>query len=76
MRTTVTIDDDVFQAAEAQARASGKRLGKVLSDLARRGLQRKSETGVKNRLPTFKVSANAKIIPSDRAREILAEEGM
>jgi Arc/MetJ family transcription regulator len=39
MRTTVTLDDDVYEAAMRLARASGERLGKVLSMLARRGLK-------------------------------------
>jgi hypothetical protein len=73
MRTTVTLDNDVFEAAQAQAKASGKRLGEVLSELARRGLQR-SMTGSRGKLPVFKVRAGAAIIPSSRAKEILNEE--
>jgi hypothetical protein len=39
MRTTVTLDDDVYEAALAHARATGKRLGRVLSEMARRALE-------------------------------------
>jgi hypothetical protein len=74
MRTTVTLDDDVFQAAQAQAKASGKNLGQVLSQLARRGLRASAETSVKNGLPVFKVAPDADVIPSGRATEMLAEE--
>ena len=70
----MTIDDDVFEAVEAQARASGQRLGKVMSELARRGLQVKAARKVKNQVPVFKVSARAKMIPSGRAHELLAED--
>ena len=38
MRTTLTVDDDVLLAARKLADASGKSVGKALSDLARRGL--------------------------------------
>lgn len=38
MRTTVTIDDDVLDAAKEIASAQSRSLGVVLSDLARRGL--------------------------------------
>jgi hypothetical protein len=38
MRTTVDIDADVLQAAREIAATQGKSMGKVLSDLARRGL--------------------------------------
>ncbi len=38
MRTTVTLDDDVYESARQLARTSQRRLGEVLSELARRGL--------------------------------------
>ncbi|MBM3852649.1 MAG: hypothetical protein FJ399_05795 [Verrucomicrobia bacterium] len=39
MRTTITLDPDVADVARAMARASGRRLGSVVSELARRGLR-------------------------------------
>jgi hypothetical protein len=74
MRTTVTLDDDVFEAARAQAQASGKKLGEVLSQLARRGLRASTQTATKSGLPVFKVQPDADIIPSSRAKELLAED--
>ena len=74
MRTTVTLDDDVFEAASAQAKASGKRLGEVLSLLARRGLREGSQRGRRNGLPVFAVAGNAGVIPGDRAARLLAED--
>ena len=74
MRTTVTLDDDVFEAAQAQAQASSKKLGEVLSQLARRGLRVSAPTAQKGGLPVFKVQPDAKIIPSSRAKELLTED--
>lgn len=74
MRTTVTLDDDVFEAAQAQAQASGKKLGQVLSELARRGLRASAQSATRSGLPVFKVQADAAIIPSSRAKELLAED--
>ncbi len=74
MRTTVSLDDDVFEAAQAQARASGKKLGEVISQLARRGLRASADTSSKNGLPVFKVQGNAPVIPSSRAKELLDED--
>jgi hypothetical protein len=74
MRTTVTLDDDVFEAAQAQAQASGKKLGKVLSQLARRGLRATAQSATQTGLPVFKVQPDAEIIPSNRAKELLAED--
>ncbi len=74
MRTTVTLDDDVFKAVQAQAEASGKKLGQVLSQLARRGLRASTQSATRNGLPVFRVPPDADIIPSSRARELLAED--
>lgn len=38
VRTTLDLDDDVLAAARAVARMEGRSLGRVVSDLARRGL--------------------------------------
>jgi hypothetical protein len=74
MRTTITVDNDVFEAAQAQARASGKRLGQVISQLARRGLRASASTTKRTGLPVFKVSGSAPVIPSSRAKEMLDED--
>lgn len=39
MRTTLTIDDDVLNAAHELARRERRTAGQVISDLARRALQ-------------------------------------
>lgn len=74
MRTTITLDPDVFEAAQAMAQASGKRLGEVVSQLARRGLRAPPDSANRAGLPVFKVSADAAVIPSNRARDLLAED--
>ena len=38
MRTTLDIDDDILQAAKEIAATEGRTAGKVLSELARKGL--------------------------------------
>jgi hypothetical protein len=78
MRTTITLDDDVYRAALHLARSTGQRLGKVLSELARRGLRPESNvvrTG-KSRFPAFKVPPDAPVIPASRVQEIIDEEGL
>jgi hypothetical protein len=44
MRTTLDIDDDVLQAAKELARRERKTAGRVLSELARRGLTQAKDT--------------------------------
>jgi len=78
MRTTVTLDSDVYEAAMHLSRSTGRRLGKVLSELARRGLQpRKTiQRRGKSRFPVFEVPRDAPLIPASRIQEIIDEEGL
>jgi hypothetical protein len=43
MRTTLEIDDDVLAAAKELAKAESKTAGRVISDLARKGLTESGE---------------------------------
>jgi hypothetical protein len=74
MRTTLTLDNDVFDAAQALARSSGKRLGLVVSELLRRSLHAPPGLATRNGLPVFPVDAEAPIIPAGRARALLDDE--
>jgi hypothetical protein len=78
MRTTVTLDDDVFEAATHLSRSSGERLGKVLSMLARRGLKSAGPpvSRSRGRFPAFEVPANAPVIPASRIQRVIDEEGL
>ncbi|MBZ5542670.1 MAG: antitoxin [Acidobacteriia bacterium] len=78
MRTTVTLDDDVYHAAAHLSRVSGRRLGKVLSRLARRGLARQEPPArsKSRRFPTFRVPAGTPLIPASRLQRIIDEEGL
>jgi hypothetical protein len=75
MRTTITLDDDVAEAAKALARSTGKTLGKVISDLARQSLRPRRSHPRRSRVPSFEVSDDDEIIPGDRTAKLLAEEG-
>lgn len=51
MRTTLEIDDDVLQAAKDLAANRGTTAGKVLSELARKALEPRSRSRVRNGVP-------------------------
>jgi len=56
VRTTVAIDDDVLEAARRLAAARDEPLGKVVSDLMRRGLAvRREYSSGGSEFPTFEV---------------------
>lgn len=77
MRTTITLDDDVYQAAVHLARNSGQRLGKVVSVLMRRGLSPPGEVKKrrKQRFPTVEVPVGAPVIPAARIQRFIDDEG-
>jgi hypothetical protein len=58
-RTTVSIDDDILAAAKALARAEGRSVGAVISDLARRGLRPGLTSTRKGGVPVFSVPEDA-----------------
>lgn len=59
MRTTLDIDDDLLRAARSLARAQGKSLGRVLSGLARKGLEPRKGVAARHGFPVFTVSREA-----------------
>jgi hypothetical protein len=76
MRTTVTLDDEAYEAAVTLAKTSGKRLGQVISDLIRRALQKPQGPERKGgkRFPTFEVPPGAPMISLKAVRGAWEEE--
>lgn len=78
MRTTLDIEDDVLWAAKELAEREDRTLGKVLSDLARRGLSapvrgRKARAVVRGGVPVL--SSRGEIVTLERVRRLRDEEG-
>ncbi len=72
MRTTVTIDDDLLAAARSLARANSEPVGRVLSDLARRGLREASRADLEHEgmFPVFSVKADAHPITLEDVKQL------
>ncbi len=51
MRTTLDLDPDILQTAKELAAARGSTAGKVLSELARKGLETPKTARVRNGVP-------------------------
>lgn len=78
MRTTLTIDDDVYETVQAMAKASGKRLGEVMSILVRRGLTPNNPPPPEDPEPNFPFRtfpATGKVIRTAEVQRFLEEEG-
>jgi hypothetical protein len=74
VRTTISIDEDVLQAARALATAQRRSLGRVISDLARRGLAPRPERiGSEGGFPVFEVDADAPLITPEMVGAALDE---
>src|SRR5687767_14272650 len=63
MRTTLAIDDDVLVAAKSIARQQNRSLGEVISDLARRSLQRSQPRSRRNGIPLLTPKPGAIVTP-------------
>jgi hypothetical protein len=74
MRTTVDLDDDVLAAAKALAAAERRSLGKVLSELVRRGLAPRVMVVEDDGLfPVVRVDPGAAPITAEKVRAALDE---
>ena len=59
MRTSLQIDDDVYEEAQRLASSENRSVGEILSDLARRALRTESFKTRDRELPTFSVPKDA-----------------
>jgi len=73
MRTTLTLDDDIVELAARQAKARGLSLGKVVSDLMRRGLNAPTPSTEKDGLIVFQLPGDSPKVTTDDVRRIEAE---
>jgi len=65
MRTTLSLDDDVLLAAKAIAGQQGCSLGEVVSELARRSLQRPASQAERNGIPLLASRPDAPPVTMD-----------
>jgi hypothetical protein len=73
VRTTLTLDDDVFEAVTLQAKARGVSLGRTVSDLVRRGLNAPTASIEKGGLVVFKLPDDSPAVTPDDVRRLESE---
>jgi hypothetical protein len=77
MRTTLTIDTDIYETVMHISVVSGERPGKVVSRLIRQALQAEPPRPDKTaRFPTFPLDAGAPPIEAAHVQRIIDEEGL
>jgi hypothetical protein len=72
MRTTLSLDDDVFQVVRSYAESRSLALGKAVSELVRKGLRAPAPTRMVNGLMVFDVPLDTRIT-SKRIKELESE---
>lgn len=73
MRTTIALDDEIFELASRQAKLRGVSLGKTVSDLVRRGLNAPTPSRDKDGLVVFQLPADSPRVTTEDVRRIEAE---
>jgi hypothetical protein len=73
MRTTVTLDADVFEAAKEYAESRSLSLGKALSELARRGVKGPYPTKMKNGLLVLTRRPGEPLVSNEEIRALIDE---
>jgi len=75
MRTTLTIDDDLLEAAKSLASQKRIPLGKAVSELMRKGMQRASPVGTgKGGFPVFNQPKNARVLTLESVKKAEEED--
>ena len=69
MRTTLQIEDDIYQAAKSIAVMENKTIGQVVSVLLRKALFPKEYPAGTEDIPSFRVSENAAPLTPEMVRE-------
>ena len=76
MRTTLDLDPEVLSAAREVSKLNGQSLGKVISDLARRGLepQEKLSVRLENGIPILQHKRRPVPVTSELIRALAEQE--
>ena len=70
MRTTLTLDDDIFQIAKDYAESRSIGLGKAVSELVRRGSSLPMPTRIVNGLHVFDPPPGSPIVTNKKVRDL------
>ena len=77
MRTTINLDDDVYEAAKALAESERQPIGRVVSRLVRRGLAPARRTHARKRsgFPVIALPRESPPVTPESVRRALDEDG-
>jgi len=73
MRTTLSLDDDVFEEVKTYAKSRDVALGKAVSELVRRGLQAPLRTRIVNGFHVVDLPPDSPPVSSEDVKKLLEE---
>ncbi len=73
MRTTLTIDDDVYEVAVRQAASRRASLGKVVSDLMRKGMHAPAKVRQQDGVVIFDLPADSPEVTMEAVKRLESE---
>jgi len=73
MRTTLSLDDDVFQVVRRYAESRSVAMGKAVSELVRKGLAAPVATRTVNGIQVFDLPPDSPRITTKRVKELESE---
>jgi len=74
MRTTLDLDEDVFESAKQLARQQGKTAGQTVSELMREALRPKTARRIRNGVPLFESREGAERADMELVNELRDSE--
>jgi len=75
VRTTIDLDEDILRAAKDLAEERSQSLGRVLSELARKGLQPSAQVlDARNGVPLLPRKPGARPVTSQAVKDLLESE--
>jgi hypothetical protein len=74
MRTTITLDDEIFRLVSRQAKLRRTSLGKAISDLVRRGLRAPTPSTEESGVVVFQLPNDSPPVTTDDIRRLEDEE--
>jgi len=73
MRTTISIDDDVYQEVKEYAESKDIALGKAVSDLVRRALDAPLQTRIVNGLHVVVLPEDSPVVTAEHVKKLRDE---
>jgi hypothetical protein len=74
VRTTLSLDDDVFRRVKSYAQSRSISVGKAVTELVRRGFTARRPTRIVNGLRVFDLPPDSPVVTTKQVKDLESEE--